>query len=152
MSNINSFVVSGRLTRDFGSGQYDWSENNGLAIGKMSIACNKRVKSGEEWTDGVDFLDITVYGNTAKFLKQYATKGREVVVEGRIRQDAWKDESGKSKSKLTLVAKNVQLCGKKEDSADKSSEEVNSAFNEEPAERIDFANGGYEDEEELPPF
>lgn len=143
MNNINTFIVSGRLTRDFGSGKYDWSEHNGFVAGIMSIACNKRVKKGDEWTDGVDYLEITVFGKTAEGIKPYATKGREVVIEGRIKQDTWKDSEGKSKSKLTLIARTIQLCGKSEGKAEststvQNSEALDNIFNETPTETIDL--------------
>lgn len=151
MNNINTFIVSGRLTRDFGSGKYDWSEHDGFVVGTMSIACNKRVKKGDEWTDGVDYLEITVFGKTAEALKPYMTKGREVVIEGRIKQDTWKDSEGKNKSKLTLVARTIQLCGKS-DKAESSQapaiaqDGASKAFDEGIDTDINFGEGVIEED------
>lgn len=50
-------------------------------------------------------------------MKPYLLKGKQIGVEGHLKQDRWKDQQGNNRSKISIVAENVQLLGgKNEDS------------------------------------
>lgn len=106
MSNLNKVFVMGNLTRD---PEVQFTPK-GTAVGNLGIAVNRRVKQGDNWTDETTFVDVTVWGNTAENAQKYLTKGRGVIVEGRLQLDTWDDkETGKKRSKLKVVAENVQF-------------------------------------------
>ncbi len=106
MADVNKVVVIGRLTRDlelkFTSG--------GMAIGNVSIAVNRRTKNGEQWVEEASFFDVSLFGKTAEGLKPYLTKGKQIAVEGELRQDRWQQD-GQNRSKVYISASNVQLLG-----------------------------------------
>ncbi len=106
MADMNKWIGIGRLTRDatltYTSG--------GMAICKFAIAVNARVKQGESWADEASFFDVTVFGKTAEAINQYLVKGKQVAVDGRLKQDRW-EKDGQTHSRVVINADNVQLLG-----------------------------------------
>ena len=108
--NINNWVGTGNLTRDM-EVKYI---STGTAVGKFSLAINKRVKKGDRWTDKAIFLDVTLWGKQAESLAQYLTKGTPVAIHGELDVDTW-EKDGQRHSKTFLVANTIQLLGGKKD-------------------------------------
>ena len=106
MADVNHVIIIGRLTKDillkYTSG--------GMAIGSFSIAVNRRTKKGEQWVEEASFFDVSLFGKSAEGLAQYLTKGKQVAVEGELRQDRW-EQDGQPRSKVYISANNVQLLG-----------------------------------------
>ena len=105
--DINHVVLIGRLTKD----AEQKSLASGQSVTKFSIAVNRRRKNGEQWEDEPNFFDIVVWGRQGESLSRYLEKGKMVCVDGELRQDRWTDSDGKSRSKVEIVAANVQLLG-----------------------------------------
>ena len=106
MADINHVVLVGRLTRD---AELKYTAA-GQAVCKFSIAVNRRRKTGDQWVDEPNFFDIVVWGRQGESLNQYLVKGKSVGVEGELRQDRWQQD-GQSRSKVEIVASNIQLLG-----------------------------------------
>lgn len=108
MTDINSVVLVGRLTRDMELK----SLNNGTAVGRFSIAVNKKFKDKEE----VSFFDIVVWSKLAEVLNKYLAKGSQVIVSGELRQNRW-EQDGQSRSKVEINASSVQMIGGKQETS-----------------------------------
>lgn len=124
MTDLNHVVVIGRLTRD--------AElvNVGQTVkADVSIATNRSKKQGDQWVVETSFFDFTLWGKTAENLRQYLTKGKQVAVEGHLRQERW-EKDGQKFSKVSIIADNVQLLGGKSENSS----------NNEPAEFTPAAN------------
>jgi single-strand DNA-binding protein len=106
MADINHVVLVGRLTRD---AELKYTAG-GQAVCKFSVAVNRRKKSGEQWVDEANFFDIVLWGRQGETLNQYLQKGKQVGVEGELRQDRW-EQDGQNRSKVEIVANNLQLLG-----------------------------------------
>lgn len=106
MADLNHVTLIGRLTRD---AELKYT-SGGFAISNFSVAVNRRRKNGEQWVDEVSFFDITLYGKSAENLKQYLIKGKQIAVDGELRQDRW-EQDGQPRSKIIIAANNVQLLG-----------------------------------------
>ena len=61
-----------------------------------------------EGVEEVSFFDVEVYGRTAEFCQTRGVKGRDVRVVGRLKQDTWKDENGKTQSKVYVIAEHIE--------------------------------------------
>lgn len=108
MGDINRVVLVGRLTRD---AQMKYS-SGGMAICELSLAVNNRRKQGDEWVDEASFFDVTVFGRQGEAIQRYLVKGKQVGIDGRLKQDRWQDkESGQNRSKVAIIADNVMLLG-----------------------------------------
>ena len=79
----------------------------GVAVCSLRIAVDRRFKSesGEKQTD---FFDVVAWKQSAEFASQYLTKGRLVAVEGRLQQRQWVGQDGSKRSKVEVVAENLQ--------------------------------------------
>lgn len=106
MTNINSVVLTGRLTRD---AELKYT-NTGTAVCKFSIAVNRNVKSGDQWVDEASFFDIVLWGKRGEAINQYLLKGKEVAVLGELRQNRW-EQDGQARSKIEVIANNIQFFG-----------------------------------------
>lgn len=116
MTDINKVVLIGRLTQDLGSDERSWGYiPNGQARANVSIAVNRSKKNGDEWVNEVSYFDIAIFGKTAENLKPYLLKGKQIGVEGHLKQDRWKDQQGNNRSRISIVAENVELLGGKSD-------------------------------------
>jgi single-strand DNA-binding protein len=106
MADINHVVLVGRLTRD---AELKYTAG-GQAVCKFSVAVNRRRKNGDQWEDEANYFDIVLWGRQGESLNQYLVKGKSVGVEGELRQDRWQQD-GQNRSKVEIVANNIQLLG-----------------------------------------
>lgn len=106
MADMNKWIGIGRLARD---AEMKYT-SGGMAICKFAIAVNARVKQGESWADEASFFDVTVFGKAAESINQYLVKGKQVAIEGRLKQDRW-EKDGQTHSRVVINADNVQLLG-----------------------------------------
>ncbi len=111
---INKVFLAGNLTRD-PEMRYMPS---GVAVTTFRLAVNRRYrnKSGEE-VEEVCFIDVVVYGKMAEVCNEYLSKGRNVLVEGRLRLETWETDVGK-RSKHVVVADTVKFLGGKTEKED----------------------------------
>lgn len=109
--DLNHVVIIGRLTRDVGN---DFAYlANGSACANVSLAVNRSRKQGESWVEEVSYFDVTIWGKTAEALRPYLTKGKQIAVDGYLKQDRW-EKDGNRFAKVRVVADNVQLLGGKD--------------------------------------
>ncbi len=117
MTDLNHVVLIGRLTQDLGSDERSFGYvGNGQARANVSIAVNRSKKNGDQWVDEVNYFNITIWGKTAENLKPYLTKGKQICVEGHLKQDRW-EKDGQKQSRVTIVADQVQLLGGRGDNS-----------------------------------
>ena len=115
MTDTNHVVLVGRLTKDLGTDERSFGYvANGQARANISIAVNRSKKNGDQWIDEVNYFDVTIWGKTAENLKPYLTKGKQIVIDGYLKQDRW-EKDGQKFSKVSVVANNVQLIGGRND-------------------------------------
>ena len=115
MVTFNRVILAGNLVRDPETRFLP----SGVAVTSFSIAVNRRYKSNNEVKEEVSFFDISVFGKTGENCAEYLSKGRPVLVEGRLRQRRW-EADGVKKSKIEVVADNVQFLGPRGASAETS--------------------------------
>jgi len=104
--SINHVVLVGNLTRN---AELKYT-NSGMAISTFSIAVNQRRKKDDQWVDEAHFFDIEYFGKAAEAVNQYLVKGKQVGVEGSLRQDRW-EKDGQARSKVKITASNLMLLG-----------------------------------------
>lgn len=111
---INQVILMGRLTRD----PETRTTPSGKTVTSFSLAVDRQTQD-----DQADFFDVTAWEKTGELVAQYVTKGRRILVQGRLRQDSWDDkDTGKKRSKVEVVAFDVTfLDGPNGDNAGASS-------------------------------
>ena len=104
---INRVCISGNLTRDPELRQTP----GGTQVLGVGVAVNDRRKNQQtgQWEDVPNFVDCVVFGNRAGALSAILHKGDKVAVEGRLRYSSWEARDGSRRSKLEVVAEEVEL-------------------------------------------
>ncbi|WKC74951.1 single-stranded DNA-binding protein [Borreliella yangtzensis] len=106
MADINSLVLSGRLTRD---SELSYTES-GMAVLRFSLANNRRMKKNDEWIDYPQYFDCVIFSKRAESLNDYLKKGKQVVVSGSLKYESWQDRNtGDKKSKVNIFVDNLQM-------------------------------------------
>ena len=104
MVSFNRVILAGNLTRD---PELRFT-NDGVPVCSFGLAVN-RVRSR---TEEVDFFDISAWRELGETIANYKKKGDPILVEGRLQFRSWEDrESGQKRSKVDVVADNVQFLG-----------------------------------------
>lgn len=89
MININNVVLVGRLTKEIELRK----TNQNRSYCSFTLAVNRRYKQDSQ--QEADFIQVIAWGQSADFLSDYAHKGYEISVEGRIQTRNYDGPSGK---------------------------------------------------------
>jgi single-strand DNA-binding protein len=105
--SINKVIITGNLTRD----PELRSLPSGLAVLNMGVAVNDRRKNQQtgEWEEHPNFVDVTVFGARGEALTRFLSKGSKVAIEGKLRWSSWETQQGEKRSKLEVVADEVEF-------------------------------------------
>lgn len=103
---LNHMTLHGRLVRDPELKQ----TNSGVPVCSITVAWSE--KRGE--TETKLFLPVTAWRGTAELLSKHFSKGREIIVEGRLQQREWTDNEGNRRQVIEMQAERVHFCGPKQ--------------------------------------
>ena len=96
---LNHIVIMGRLTRDPELRR----TGSGIAVASFTVAVDRDYNpQGQE--KETDFIDCVAWRNTGEFVAKYFTKGRMIVVDGRLQIRSWKDKDGNNRRTAEIVA------------------------------------------------
>lgn len=84
---------------------------NGKAVVNLSVATSVK-KQGE---DVAVWHRVTAYDKLAEIVSQYARKGRQILIEGRLNYSTYTDKQGVEKSQTEIIATEVVVVGPRED-------------------------------------
>lgn len=101
---MNKFIGLGNLTKD----PVFKEVKNGNNVCEFSIAINNRANNS------VFYMDIESWGNVAENCNRFLSKGRKVLVEGRLVSNTWKSKSGENRIKIFCRADFVNFLDKSE--------------------------------------
>lgn len=105
---VNSVFLQGRLTRD---PELRYTPG-GTAVCEFTLASDRYYRdSNDEQQEETLFAPVTVWGRQAENCGEYLEKGRETIVEGRLQLDQWETDDGENRSRMKIVANNVQFLG-----------------------------------------
>jgi single-strand DNA-binding protein len=106
---INRVLLTGNLTAD--------PELVQAGKGKVvnaSLANNQFYTDGDEERKQITtFVDLKIWGTAAENLAKFARQGREIFVEGELRQDRWEDDRGNKRSKTFVKVLSWQFTQRK---------------------------------------
>jgi single-strand DNA-binding protein len=110
----NKVILIGNLTRDV---ELRYTQS-GSAIAKFGLAVNRtwKDKNSGERRDDVCFVDISIFGRSAEIANQYLSKGKRILVEGRLVFEQWTDQNGQKRSKHSVAAESFQFLESKAES------------------------------------
>lgn len=106
MASINNVTLVGRVVRDLEVKQ----TNSGKEVASFALAVDGYGKEAP-----ANFIDCVAWGKAAEILGQYATKGKQIGITGRIQTRNWEDKSGNKRKATEVVIDQFQLLGSKGD-------------------------------------
>jgi single-strand DNA-binding protein len=115
--DLNIVAITGRLAAD----PELHSTGNGTDVTTLRIAVGRMKRQGEQRSDA-DFVDVVVWGEQAKHAARYLAKGRRVAIKGRLQQRTWTIPEGSKRSRLQVVADQVQFLDYKDRTGDDTSQ------------------------------
>lgn len=105
--SFNQVTLMGNLTRDPDLRQIP----SGQSVCSFSLALNRSFKGSDgNWQEATDYVDVVAWGPLGERIAQYVTKGRPVLVSGRLQSRQW-EQDGQKRSKLEVVASDVTFLG-----------------------------------------
>ena len=108
MASFNKVILMGNLTRDVELRQTPGNQT----VANIGLAVNRTYQTREgERREETTFVDCEAWGRQAEVMSQYLSKGRPVMIEGRLKLDQWQDQQGQNRSKLRVVIENFQFVG-----------------------------------------
>ena len=106
---LNNINLCGRTTTDIELK----TTPNGKSVASFKLAVDRDFSvNGERETD---FIPIVVWGKTAEFASKYFTKGKMMVLSGRLQIRNYTDNDGNKRYVTEVVATNIYFCGSKSD-------------------------------------
>ena len=138
--DINRVVLVGRLTRDPELRHLP----SGSPVLQLGIAVNGRQQDQMgNWVDKPNFFDVKLFGNRAESLSQHLAKGRRIGVDGRLDWSSWEAQDGSKRSKVEVVAFDIQFLDSRGD-AEAQPQYVPTS--DVAANQDDFAPAGVDDD------
>lgn len=111
---LNHIVIMGRLTHDPELRRTASS----TPVTSFSLAVERDFKNADG-TKETDFIDVVAWRGTAEFAAKYFTKGRMVVVDGRLQTRKWTDKDGNKRTVTEINADHLYFAdSKREDTAE----------------------------------
>ena len=105
--SFNQVILMGNLTRDPEVRQIP----SGQSVCTFSLALNRSFKGSDgNWQEAVDYIDVVAWGPLGERVAQYVTKGRPVLVNGRLQSRSWETD-GQKRSKVEVNAQDVTFLG-----------------------------------------
>jgi single-strand DNA-binding protein len=107
MNSLNSILIEGNLVKD---PEYKLTPK-GIEVCNFVIASNRFYKKEESdsFEQEVSYFNVTTWNKLAKRCNERLKKGRGVRIIGRLKQDRWIDSEEKVKSKVYIIANDVQF-------------------------------------------
>ena len=109
---LNHIVIMGRLTRDPELRR----TGSGIAVASFTVAVDRDYSGKDSGEKETDFIDCVAWRQTGEFVSKYFTKGRMIVVDGRLQIRGWTDKDGNKRRTAEVVADNCYFGDSKRDS------------------------------------
>ena len=100
---LNHITIMGRVTRDPELRR----TGSGIAVTGFTLAVDRDFSGKDGGEKETDFIDCVAWRQTGEFVSKYFTKGRMIVVSGRLQMRSWTDKDGNKRRTAEVVAENV---------------------------------------------
>lgn len=125
---LNKVFLQGRLVAD----PELRKTQQGTPVASYRLAVDRDYKSKDSNAQNTDFVNIVSWRNTAEFVSRYFTKGRMMLVEGRLQMRSYTDKDGNRRVAAEVVTDNVHFADSRKDgsSADSGLLQESAGFSE----------------------
>ena len=114
---LNHITIMGRLVRDPELRR----TGSGVAVASFCVAVDRDYQSKDGGERKADFINCVAWRQTGEFISKYFTKGRMIVVDGRLEMRDWTDRDGNKRTSAEVIVDNAYFGDSKRDSDSGSS-------------------------------
>jgi single-strand DNA-binding protein len=113
-NSLNKVILIGRLGK---KPEMRYLPQKERQVARFTMATNERFynTATRETKDRTEWHSIVVWGKQAEFCEKFLDKGRQVVVEGKLRTRSWQDKDGNKRTTTEIEAENIVLLGRREE-------------------------------------
>ena len=99
------------------------STNGGGIVASFSLATADRQKDGQgNWHDKTEWHNLVAFNRTAEIVRDYVSKGSQLLVEGKIQTRTWDDrETGQKKYRTEIFVYDLTLLSGRSDEPSRNS-------------------------------
>jgi single-strand DNA-binding protein len=110
VNSLNRVILLGRLGQKPELKALPQTDNS---LARFTLATNEKLfnRNTNESSDRTEWHKIVVWGKLAEFCDKYLDKGRQVLIEGKLRTRGWQDKDGNKRSTTEVEAQNIILVG-----------------------------------------
>ena len=108
---LNHITIMGRLVRDPELRR----TGSGTAVASFRVAVDRDFVSKDGGERKADFIDCVAWRQTGEFISKYFTKGRMIIVDGRLEMRDWTDKDGNKRTSAEVVVANAYFGDSKRD-------------------------------------
>ena len=101
--SLNRVCIMGRIARDLELRR----TQGGTSVTSFTVAVDDDFKSKATGEKKTYFLDVVAWRQQAEFACQYLSKGRMVVVEGKLTVRDWTDKDGNKRRNAEIISDNI---------------------------------------------
>lgn len=135
-TDFNNVMLIGRLTADPVAKYLP----SGIAVVEFSIANNYYVSSKN--TTEVNYFEVVAFDKIAETVSKYLTKGKQIAINGTLRQERWQDkDTNSNRHRIRIIMKTMQILGSNNTS------NMDTAYTP-STNNVDL--GSFEDDDEVP--
>ena len=116
---LNKITIMGRLTKDVELRR----TGTGVAVASFTIACDRDFADKQSGQKETDFFDVVAWRQTGEFVSKYFSKGRMIVVSGRLENRSWTDKDGNKRRTTEIIADNCYFGDSKSESTTSDSQD-----------------------------
>ena len=121
--SVNKVILVGNVGKDPDVRYLE----KGVALARFPLATSETYKSRDgERVTATEWHNIVLWRGLAEVAEKYVKKGSQLYIEGKIRTRSYDDKDGNKKYMTEIVADQMQMIGKRSDSQNDDTEEIQS--------------------------
>ncbi|MBN2244812.1 MAG: single-stranded DNA-binding protein [Candidatus Aminicenantes bacterium] len=147
VNSLNKVILIGHLGQN---PELRYIPQTERAVANFTLATNERVfnPSTNESDIRAEWHRIVVWGKLAEFCEKYLSKGKQILLEGRLKTEKWQDRDGNQRYTTKIHAYSITLLGKRDESMTK--EESYSETDQDFSEDFNDEAGPVPDDDDVP--
>ena len=107
--SLNKIIVMGRIVNDIELKK----TQSGVEVCSFKVACDRDFKSADGKRE-CDFIPVVAWRNTAVFVSRFMSRGRMIVVDGKLQSRQWTDKNNNKRTEWEIQAENVYFADSKQ--------------------------------------
>nr|DAI12666.1 MAG TPA: Single strand binding protein [Caudoviricetes sp.] len=101
---MNKIILIGRMTKDI---EIRYTQNQ-KEVGSFDLAVDRNYRNANGEHD-TDFFKCIAWGNLAKTIQTYTSKGSQIAIEGRVENRTYQANDGTNRYVTEVVVEGVHL-------------------------------------------